>query len=168
MLRSVLRTLTVALAACAAGVVIAASAAVAPQAAEQAHIDVARSALLSVEATESADTVTFWIRRVADKKLVDGKDLVVSFGGRNQVFTRHTDGSYTVSADDLRGKDPKAVQIIVGHDGIREILEGQLPPPPEKISVNGLLGGHGQLAWWIINIGVVLIGVIALSRKKSY
>jgi len=73
-----------------------------------------------------------------------------------------------VSADDLRGKDPKAVQIIVGHDGIREILEGQLPPPPEKISVNGLLGGHGQLAWWIINIGVVLIGVIALSRKKSY
>ncbi len=168
MLRSVLLTLTVALAACVAGAALAAQAAVAPQAAEQAHIDVARSALLSAEATESADTVTFWIRRVADKKLVAGKDLVVSFGGKNQVFTAHTDGSYTVPADDLRGKDAKAVQFIVGHDGIREILEGQLPPAPEKSSVGGLLGGHGQLAWWIINIGVVLIGVIALSRKKSY
>ena len=102
------------------------------------------------------------------QELVAGKDLVVSFGGKNQVFTAHTDGSYTVPADDLRGKDAKAVQFIVGHDGIREILEGQLPPAPEKSSVGGLLGGHGQLAWWIINIGVVLIGVIALSRKKSY
>ena len=163
-LRSVLRTLTVALAACVAPM---ADAAVAAQASELAHIDVARSALLSVEAAESPDTVTLWIRRVADKKPVDGKDLVVSFGGKNQVITSHTDGSYTVSAGDLRGKDPKAVQIIVGHDGIREILDGRLPPPADK-PVSGILGGHGQLAWWIINVGVVLIGVIALSRKKSY
>jgi len=160
MLRSVLRTLAVALA-CMAGIAVAA------QTGDQAHIDVARSALLSAEAAESADTTTIWIRRAADKKLVDGKDVTVSIGGRNQVITGHTDGSYTFSNDDLRGKEPKAVQIIVGHDGIREILDGQLLPPPDK-SVTGMLGGHGQLAWWIINIGVVLIGVIALSRKKSY
>jgi hypothetical protein len=165
MLRSLLRTFAIALA---ASVGCVDHVAMATQAAEQAHIDVARSAQLTLEAAESADTVTFWIRRAADKKLLDGKDIVVSIGGRNQSLTGHSDGSYTFPTDDLRGKEPKAVEMIVGHDGIREILDGQLPPPPEKPSITGMLGGHGQLAWWIINIGVVLIGVIALSRKKSY
>ena len=51
--------------------------------------------------------------------------------------------------------------------GIRELLDGQLPPPPESVT-SGLLGSHNQLWWWVINIGVLLIGVLALSRRKSY
>ncbi len=132
-----------------------------------ALIDVAHSAQVTVEASESHDAVTFWIRRVSDKKPVGGKDVTVSIAGKSQVVTQRTDGSYSIPADDLSGKEAKPVELIVGHDGIRELLDGQLPPPPDS-SGGGLLGGHNQLAWWIINIGVVLIGVIALSRKKSY
>jgi hypothetical protein len=132
-----------------------------------ALIEVAHSAQLLVAASESHDAVSFWIRRASDKKLIDGKDVTVSIAGKNQVVTHRTDGSYSIPTDELSGKEAKPVELIVGHDGIRELLEGQLPPPAET-SGTGLLGGHNQLAWWIINIGVVLIGVIALSRKKSY
>jgi hypothetical protein len=131
------------------------------------HIDLAHSAQLTVDAQEATDSVTLWIRHATDKKVVDTKDVTVSIAGKNQVVTRKTDGSFSFPTDDLRGKDAKPVQLVVGHDGIRELLDGQLPPPPESLTT-GLLGGHNQLWWWVINIGVLFIGVLALSRKKSY
>ncbi len=156
-----LRTVATALA---ASVICGAAAAAADN---PAHIDLAHSAQLTVDAQETTDSVTLWIRRAADKKVVDTKDVTVSIAGKNQVVTRRTDGSFSFPNDDLRGKDVKPVQLIVGHDGIRELLDGQLPPPPEGIT-SGLLGSHNQLWWWVINIGVLFIGVLALSRKKSY
>lgn len=156
-----LRTVATALA---ASVICGAAAAAADN---PAHIDLAHSAQLTVDAQETTDSVTLWIRRAADKKVVDTKDVTVSIAGKNQVVTRRTDGSFSFPTDDLRGKDVKPVQLIVGHDGIRELLDGQLPPPPEGIT-SGLLGSHNQLWWWVINIGVLFIGVLALSRKKSY
>lgn len=160
-LLAVLRTLLTALA---AGTMLSAGAIAADK---PAHIDFAHSAQLTVDAQESGETVTLWVRHAADKKVVDTKDVSVSIAGKNQVVTHRTDGSFTILTDDLRGKEPKAVQMIVAHDGIREVLDGQLPPPPESIA-SGLLGSHNQLWWWVINIGVLLIGVLALSRKKSY
>jgi hypothetical protein len=157
-------TLRIVLAALAAGVLCTT---VATAASNLAHIDFAHSAQLIVDASESNDTVTLWVRHAADKKIVDTKDVAVAVAGKNQVVTHRTDGSFTIPTDDLRGKDPKPVQMIVGHDGIRELLDGQLPPPPESVT-SGLLGSHNQIWWWVINVGVLLIGVIALSRKKSY
>jgi hypothetical protein len=146
---------------------LCASATAAEQASEPARIDVAHSAQLTVEATESDDAVVLWIRHLPDRKLVGSKDVSVTINGRNQVVTQRTDGSYTVPMDDVRGKEAKTVQLIVAHDGIREVLDGRLPPPPENTS-SGLLGSHNQLAWWIVNITVLFIGVLALSRRKSY
>ena len=156
-----LRTLATALGASA---ICAATAAAADN---PARIDLAHSAQLTVDAQETTDAVTLWIRRAADKKVLDTKDVAVSIAGKNQVVTRKTDGSFSFPIDDLRGKEAKPVQLVVGHDGIRELLDGQLPPPPEGIT-SGLLGSHNQLWWWVINIGVLFIGVLALSRKKSY
>ena len=156
-----LRTLATALA---ASVICSAAAAAANN---PIHIDLAHSAQLTVDAQETTDSVTLWVRRAADKKLIDTKDVTVSIAGKNQVLTRRTDGSFSFPIDDLRGKDAKPVQLVVGHDGIRELLDGQLPPPPEGLTT-GLLGSHNQLWWWVINIGVLFIGVLALSRKKSY
>lgn len=157
----VLRTLVMALAASAV------FSARVPAADTPAHIDFAHSAQLLVDAQESGDTVTLWIRHAADKKIVDTKDVSVAIAGKNQVVTRRADGSFSIPTDDLRGNEAKPVQLIVGHDGIRELLEGQLPAPPQSVT-SGLLGSHNQLWWWVINIGVLFIGVLALSRKKSY
>jgi hypothetical protein len=162
--RSRLHALTVAAAACVIG---AAAQAADPKPPAPARIDVAHSAQLLIEAAESNDSVTLWIRRAGDKQLLASKDVKVSIDGKTQAVTPRTDGSFTVSTDDLRGKEPKAVEVIVGHDGIREILSGQLRPPPED-TATGILGSHNQLAWWIINIVVLLVGAIALSRRKSY
>ena len=157
-------TLRILVTALAASVICTAAAAAADN---PAHIDLAHSAQLTVDAQETTDAVTLWIRHAADKKVVDTKDVTVSIAGKNQVVTRRTDGSFSFPIDDLRGKQAKPVQLVVGHDGIRELLDGQLPPPTEGITT-GLLGSHNQLWWWVINIGVLFIGVLALSRKKSY
>jgi hypothetical protein len=62
----------------------------------------------------------------------------------------------------------------VAHDGVREMLTGQLPgAPAAAAAARGAAGSaasllaHKQLAWWILNILVVLIGVIAVSRRMS-
>lgn len=55
--------------------------------------------------------------------------------------------------------------MIVGHDGIREILSGKIALSAAKSS-GSLLGEHKQIAWWILNIVVVLIAVTAFSRRK--
>ena len=34
-------------------------------------------------------------------------------------------------------------------------------------TVAHLLGDHKQLAWWILNIAIVLIAAIAISRRLS-
>ena len=165
LLRTRLRVLAVAAAACSLSVgALAADA----KGTEAARIAVAHSAQVSIEATESNDTVTLWIRRAGgDKQLVGSKDVVVTLDGKTQAVTSRTDGTFSLPTDELRGKEPKPIEIIVGHDGIREILSGQLPPPPQS-TAGGLLGSHNQLAWWIINVVVLLIGAVALSRRKSY
>jgi hypothetical protein len=162
--RSHSRALLIAAAACTLGIVTRVADSKVP---EPARIDVAHSAQLVIEAAESNDVVTLWIRRAADRQLLTSKDVKVSIDGKIQAVTPRTDGSFTLAADDLRGKEPKPVEIVVGHDGIREILSGQLPPAPEG-TATGILGSHNQLAWWVINIAVLLIGAIALSRRKSY
>jgi hypothetical protein len=60
--------------------------------------------------------------------------------------------------------------VTVGHDGIRELLEGKFTPAAAAAPASGLsaLGGnHKQLLWWILNIGIVLVAAIAISRRMS-
>jgi len=129
-------------------------------------ISVARSALLTVDATPTGDdSVVLQIRRVADHSVVASDDVTVTVDGKNQTVTRQTDGTYLVSGTELRGDDARAVEVTVGHDGIREVLSGKVTLPAP--STTSLLGEHKQVAWWILNVVVVLIAVIALSRRKS-
>ncbi len=137
------------------------------KAADPGRIAVAHSAALIVDATESDDALSLRIRHATDQTVIDSKDVVVAIDGKNQTVTHGADGSYSVPIDDLRGKDARTVEIIVGHDGIREVLDGKLAPPAAR-SAASVLGDHKQLAWWILNIAVVLAGAMALSRRKSF
>jgi hypothetical protein len=133
----------------------------APNAAAQ----IAHSALLSIEATVTADALRLSIRRVSDKSLVSSDDVVVTVDGRNESVTREK-GDYEVPVSDLRGDAPRDVEITVGHDGIREILSGKVVAA-EATSADSLLRDHKQVAWWILNIVIVLVAAIALSRRKG-
>ena len=67
---------------------------------------------------------------------------------------------------------PGKLSIVVAHDGVREVLEAQPPaapaaaPPAVPRGVASTLI-HKQMSWWILNILIVLIGVIAVSRRMS-
>ncbi len=128
---------------------------------------IAHSALLSVEGTATADTLRLTVRRVSDKRLVGSDAITVTVDGRNQAITRESGGGgYEVPISDLRGDQPRDVEIIVAHDGIREILSGKVAVA-EGASADSLLRDHKQVAWWILNIVIVLVAALALSRRKG-
>jgi hypothetical protein len=127
---------------------------------------IAHSALLGVEATAAADTLRLSIRRVGDKSLVSSDDVTVTVDGRNESVTRENGGGYEVPINNLRGDGARDVEIIVAHDGIREILASKVTVI-EGASAGSLLRDHKQVAWWILNIVIVLVAAIALSRRKG-
>ena len=134
----------------------------APNAAAQ----IAHSALLIIDGTPTADTLRLTIRRVSDKSLVSSDDITVTVDGRNESVTRENGGGYEVPINDLRGDAARDVEIVVAHDGIREVLSGKVAVA-EASSTDGLWRDHKQVGWWILNIVVVLVAAIALSRRKG-
>ena len=126
----------------------------------------AKSALLAVDATPDHDALTLHIRRLSDQRDLLSDDVKVTIDGKTATVTRQTDGSYEIGSAELSTDTPHDIELIVPHDGIRELLSGTVKLPAAR-SGGGLLGEHKQIAWWILNIVVVLIAVIAISRRKS-
>jgi hypothetical protein len=127
---------------------------------------IAHSALLTVEATVTADALQLSIRRVSDKSLVNSDDVTVAVDGRNQSVTHEKGGAYELPINDLRGEGARDVDVTVAHDGIREIVSGKVSMA-EASSAGSLLRDHKQIAWWILNIVIVLVAAMAFSRRKG-
>jgi len=138
-----------------------------------AFAPVAHSALVTVEGVVAADTLVLRVRRSADRQPVAGAELGVKVDGRSVPATPRPEGTWGVPLKDLP-KLPGKLSIEVAHDGVREVLDGQLPgsaaaapgPAAESRSVVSTLI-HKQMSWWILNVVIVLVGVIAVSRRMS-
>jgi hypothetical protein len=126
---------------------------------------IARSALLTVEGTATADALQLSIRRVGDKSLISGDDVTVSVDGKNQSVTHEKGGAYELPINDLRGDGARDVDVTVAHDGIREIVSGKVSVA--EASSTSLWRDHKQVAWWILNIVIILIAATAVSRRKG-
>ena len=65
------------------------------------------------------------------------------------------------------------LEVLVTHDGIQEVLSATLPPSAtsggtaDAGHTGSVLRDHKQLAWWVLNITVVLIAALAISRRTS-
>jgi hypothetical protein len=127
---------------------------------------IAHSALLSIDGRATADALQLGIRRMSDKSLVSSDDVSVTVDGRTESVTRANGGGYEVPINALRGDGARDVEIVVGHDGIREILAGKVSVAAAA-SADSLWRDHKQVAWWILNIVIVLIAALALSRRKG-
>ena len=131
----------------------------------------AHSALVSVDAAMLApDTLTLRIRHPGGQAVAAPVEVAVTAQGRNLPVTANTDGTWTVALKDSGGKPPAKLDLVIGHDGIRELLSGTAAAPASgtaTATATGLLGNHKQLAWWILNIAIVLIAAIAISRRLS-
>jgi len=155
----------------AAGALVCAAAVRADSPAAAAFAPVAHSALVTVEGVMAGDTLVLRVRRTADQQPLPGAELGVSADGRSIPVTARPEGTWGVPARDLP-RPPTKLSIVVAHDGVREVLEAQPPaaaaaaPPGQARGVASALI-HKQMSWWILNILIVLIGVIAVARRMS-
>ena len=75
-----------------------------------------------------------------------------------------TDGFLLPTKDLSDG--PQTLDITVAHDGIREILTGKVALPKSVFGSGMLDSSHKQMLWWVLNIGIVLVAVLAFSNRK--
>jgi len=156
----------------AAGVLGCAAQALADSPAGAAFAPLAHSALVTVEGVVASDTLVLRVRRTADQQPLAGAQLAVAVDGRSIPVTARPEGTWGLALKDLP-KPPGRLAITVAHDGVREVLDAELPggdatapPAPRSGGVASALI-HKQMAWWILNVVIVLIGVIAVSRRMS-
>jgi hypothetical protein len=137
-------------------------------AATTAFVPVARSALVTLEAARTPAGLTLRAARVSGAQPLSGAGMSVSIDGHTVAARANADGSWSTpwpAGDAAGGKD---LQVVLAHDGIREVLSGPLPAAlGAPAAPAGLFGNHKQMVWWVLNIAIVLIAVMALSRRMS-
>jgi hypothetical protein len=125
---------------------------------------VARSALLTLTATPADHALALRVTRLADHRLVTGNGKVTAtLNGRPVPLTAEPNGAYLLSGS---GGGAQKLRVVVAHDGIRELLSGTVTLPPGHRSALESLQGHGMAAWWVLNVAVILIAVIVISRHR--
>ena len=128
---------------------------------------VAKSADLTVNATATTDGLELRILHAANQIPIDGRDVTVTIDGKNQPLTVEKEvGTFLLPAKDL-GEGEQQLEITVAHDGIREILSGKVAIPKASTGGGFLDSGHKQMLWWVLNIGVVLVAVLAFSKRSA-
>jgi hypothetical protein len=127
---------------------------------------VARSALLTLTATPSDHGLSLQIARISDHRPIVGPGSVTAtLDGHSVPVTAQPDGTYLISTRAESG-GAHSLGVVVSHDGIRELLTGTVTVPQGRSALD-VLQGHGMFAWWLLNIAVVLIAVIVISRRRS-
>ncbi len=137
----------------------------------------AHSALVTVDAAYTAQGLKLRIARAAGGGAPAVRSITASIDGRSAPATALADGSWLVPQLGASAAG-RHMDVVVDHDGIRELLSGELPragaPGPSPAAagaarggIGGVLHDHQQLAWWVLNITVLLVAAIALSRRFS-
>jgi len=126
---------------------------------------VARSALLTLTAAPSDHALALQVARLSDHRLIAGPGKVkVTLDGRDVPAAAQPDGRYLISTRD-QSAGAHSLGVVVSHDGIRELLTGTVTVPQQQ-SLLDVIQGHGMSAWWVLNIAVVLIAVLIISRRR--
>jgi hypothetical protein len=139
----------------------------APQFAPLAH-----SALLAVDAAPAAGGLTLRVRRAGGETPLAVSDLAVSIDGKSEPATARSGGSWFVPRPAGAQDAGKTIEVTVGHDGIHEVVSGRLAAPAATGAAGSgaravMSSGRKQLFWWILNIAIVLVAAIAISRRTS-
>jgi hypothetical protein len=139
-----------------------------------AFTPLAHSALITLETASTEAGLTLRLQRAQGTAPLAVTELMVAIDGRNATVTPRGDNTWSVASPGRTAARGGRLEVVVTHDGIREVLSGTLPAPGAAASGGAadavhtnLLRDHKQLAWWILNIAVVLIAAIAISRRTS-
>ncbi len=129
-------------------------------------VQVASSAQLILEAAASRGGIELWINRARDHSPISGAgNVTVRLDGRPVAVTAGPGGTYSVSTRGLAG-GAHAIEVVVAHDGIRELLTGTVAVPSTASTLE-TLEKHSTWAWWVLNVGVLLLAARLISRRKK-
>lgn len=146
---------------------LATAAAVAADAPPAASAEIAHSSLLTLHGEVRPGTLHLWVRRTADPAPLVVGEFATTVDGRSTAATRVPEGGWSVPLGSLAAGEHQ-LAVTVGHDGIRELLEGKFTPAAATGAGMGELGGnHKQMLWWILNIAIVAVAAIIISRRMS-
>jgi hypothetical protein len=132
-----------------------------------AAVPVAHSALLTIDATPTDDGLALHVKHAGNQIPIDGQNVTVTVDGKEHAVTPQPEGTFLLSTKDLPGDGERQLDIVVAHDGIREILSAKITLPKAGNAATDLWHDHRQMAWWVLNIAVVLIAVLAFSNRSS-
>ena len=129
----------------------------------------AHSALLAIDAAPGAGGLVLRVRRATGETPLAVTDVAVTIDGHSEPAKLQTDGTWFVPRPAGAKDAGKTLEVAVGHDGIQEVLSGRLAAPAGGAGAVSVLtsSSHKQIAWWILNIVIVLIAAIAISRRMS-
>lgn len=130
-----------------------------------AAVQIASSAMLVVDASVREHDIVLRITRTANQAPIEGAGNVTAEINGHPVRIASRGATYVLSTRGLKG-GPHALQVIVAHDGIHELLSGtvSLPKPQDRLAT---LEKHGYGAWWVLNIVVLLLAARLIMRRKK-
>jgi hypothetical protein len=131
---------------------------------------IAHSAQITVEGGVTSAGLMLRVRPTAPGATLKVSDVWVDVGGKTERAVPQTDGSWLAPVAAARVAEAGTqLDVVVAHDGILDVLKGRMGSAPGGAAgaAPGLLRAHKQVAWWILNVVVVLIGVLAISRRMS-
>ncbi len=157
-------------------IVLLAATAVAPRSGptEPLPVPLAHSALITLEGATLPDgALLLRVRANPGAAPVSVSDFAVAIDGKDAPVTARADGGWRVSVPSHPGGAEGTLDVTVMHDGIRELLRAKIALPAAAAQTSaapagaGASGVHRQIVWWVLNIAIVLIAALALSRRRS-
>jgi len=135
---------------------------------------VAQSSLVTLEAARTAAGIELRVRRNPGDVALPVTALAVSIDGHSAPASSSADGAWSVPWPTGAAPAAARLEVVIDHDGIREVLSGLLPGSPAGTAQSARGGAaadghhdHKQLLWWVLNIAIVLIAVLLISRRMS-
>ena len=125
----------------------------------------AHSALITLEGAVAPGALLFRVRSNTPGTGLSVSDFQVQLDGKDLPVTARADGGWRVPLPPGTTGDGR-LEVTVTHDGIREVLGAHVTLADAAPAPAGT-GVHNQLLWWILNIAIVLIAALAISRRMS-
>ena len=150
-------------------IVLLAATAVAPRGEPPAPLlaPLAHSAALTLEGASVPGAMILRVRPNSTATPLTVSDFAASIDGQEMPATPRSDGAWRVALPGHPASSEGRLDVAVTHDGIRELLTARVALTAPTASEPGGSGVHNQLVWWVLNIAIVLIAALAISRRAS-
>jgi len=125
----------------------------------------AHSATLTLEGAHVPGALLVRVRASDPARPLSISALGATLDAQPLAASGRADGTWQLALPATPAPGPGLLEVRVSHDGITELLSAKLPQAARGESTGA--GIHNQLFWWVLNIAIVLIAALAISRRTS-